>query len=157
MKDSLCWDCDMEIFKKCKWAHGCISFDGLKFGNKTLVKKCPNYVKEKPRKIEGFSHCIVCGKELHGAQKFYCSPDCIKYGRLMEVNYCAQCGKEIPHRYKYCSEDCKIKYNIKIGKRRPERKCLYCGKVLKIKGDFCNGFCKKLYFDERERLKTKKK
>ena len=97
MEKTLCETCDIEVFKKCKWAHGLKPVAGWKvrkiklrqdrgrWGSTYIVEECPNYKKEKPRKREPNGlysdfrpqrYCVICRAELKGDRRKYCSEQC---------------------------------------------------------------------------------
>lgn len=158
---SICWDCAIDVFKKCEWAHKLKKFEGLKFAKEDggesgeVVIKCPRYKKdERHLENEKVAFCEVCGARLPSNRTVFCSDACVKKSLRRPPHYCLNCGKTIPSTRKYCNEVCKLKYFIKCGKKKPPKKCLYCGQKLKGKqiDGFCNRFCRESYKKERRKL-----
>lgn len=99
--------------------------------------------------------CVVCGKRLHGHQRFYCSHDCSKKQVSMKkrekraeeyvarepvIKHCQVCGAEFeyPARRKYCSEKCANEAILnrareysqeQYAQRKEERRAMENGKV----------------------------
>ena len=75
----------------------------------TLKLKNKEIQKEQNKKF-----CLICGKELTGRKKTYCSKECRKnsYKREKVVKYCIYCGKEFTglSDRKFCSVDCSNQY-----------------------------------------------
>jgi predicted nucleic acid-binding Zn ribbon protein len=73
-------------------------------------------------------NCIVCGRELTGAQKKFCSKKCSNannVGKMMYWCTCAICGKKFLWKNsgkKFCSDECKAKYEPPRRERKKEEK-----------------------------------
>jgi hypothetical protein len=108
--------------------------------------------------------CIVCGAELTGKQKKFCSVKCSrkhyyntkeKFRRQQnkKPRYCVICNSELPKgKKKYCSHKCK---SITIQNKRIAKKkyktCRKCAKKLTIsQHQFCSKGCKKYFWNPRD-------
>lgn len=75
-------------------------------------------------------NCVVCGEELHGKQRQYCSRACegkARRAREKEVHkrVCKYCGAEFEAKSAkriFCSDDCKQKYHRPASIRRQREK-----------------------------------
>ena len=75
-------------------------------------------------------NCVVCGKELHGKQRQYCSRACegkARRAREKEVHkrVCKYCGAEFEAKSAkriFCSDDCKQRYHRPASIKRQREK-----------------------------------
>lgn len=86
---------------------------------KILEDNSINWVEWIESKKKKPNHCLYCGKEFNGNDKYrrkFCNNSCAasfnNRQRLLknEKRYCLNCGAEINKRNKYCSIDCKTQY-----------------------------------------------
>lgn len=83
-------------------------------------------------KIMDIAKCKICGNEITGRQKLYCSKECRMksiHSKQM-IRTCLHCGKEfVGSRYKnYCSKEC-VGYKLKsLESNKTCGKCIVCGK-----------------------------
>ena len=69
------------------------------------------------KKTQNKQYCKVCGKELNGQQKFFCSHSCsAKANNVLrgEKKYCKNCGKVLKeYQNNFCSHDCDQEFRYK--------------------------------------------
>lgn len=107
-------------------------------GHELLCKECASGKRHRKYALSKERKCIVCGKPLPSGCHHYCSPECRKLQKSLDlctdpersikvidgkphlVTTCRACGKEfvVGSRTRYCSEECATQGNRNNGRNR---------------------------------------